>query len=63
VALVVIGRHLRREWQVVMGGPTCGELFDELPTEYDWAMCTGHVHRPLESRTPVRPVREEREPA
>jgi predicted amidophosphoribosyltransferase len=45
VALVVIGRHLRREWQVVMGGPTCGELFDELPTEYDWAMCPVHSNR------------------
>jgi predicted amidophosphoribosyltransferase len=42
VALVVIGRHLRREWQVVIGGPTCGELFDQLPTAYDWDVCTVH---------------------
>jgi predicted amidophosphoribosyltransferase len=42
VALVVIGHHLRRDWQVVIGGPTCGELFDQLPTAYDWAMCTVH---------------------
>jgi hypothetical protein len=41
-ALVVIGRHLRRDWEVVMGGPTCGELFDELPKRFDWTTCTVH---------------------
>jgi adenine/guanine phosphoribosyltransferase-like PRPP-binding protein len=42
VALVVIGRHLRRDWEVVIGGPTCGELFDELPKIFDWSICTVH---------------------
>jgi predicted amidophosphoribosyltransferase len=42
VALVVIGRHLRRDWEVVMGGPTCGELFDDLPKRFDWTTCTVH---------------------
>jgi predicted amidophosphoribosyltransferase len=39
VALVVIGRHLRRDWQVSLGGPTCGELFDALPRPFDWGTC------------------------
>lgn len=42
VALVVIGRHLRRDWEVVIGGPTCGELFDDLPKTFDWTVCTVH---------------------
>jgi predicted amidophosphoribosyltransferase len=42
VALVVIGRHLRPEWEVTPGGPTSGDLFDELPTPFDWARCAVH---------------------
>jgi predicted amidophosphoribosyltransferase len=38
VALVVIGRHLRRDWEVT-DGVTSGDLFDELPTPFDWRVC------------------------
>lgn len=39
VALVVIGRHFHREWEVVRGeGVTNGDRFDELPP-FDWATC------------------------
>jgi predicted amidophosphoribosyltransferase len=41
VALVVIGRHLRREWEVTPG-TTSGDLFDELPTVFDWTTCAVH---------------------
>ena len=38
VGLVVIGRHLRRDWEVT-DGVTSGELFDELPP-FDWTTCS-----------------------
>lgn len=40
VALVVIGRHLRRDWEV-SDGVTSGDLFDELPP-FDWTTCAAH---------------------
>jgi predicted amidophosphoribosyltransferase len=43
VGLIVIGRHVRREWAVVMEGPTCGEKLDALPKVFDWETCTAHV--------------------
>jgi hypothetical protein len=42
VGLVVIGRHMRRSWQVTVGGPTWGERLDELPREFDWEICAVH---------------------
>lgn len=42
VALVVIGRHVNRGWEPVVGGPTCGELLDGLPRAFDWSVCTVH---------------------
>jgi len=42
VALVVIGRHLKREWQITRDGPTCGDVFDQLPKKFDWSTCTVH---------------------
>lgn len=45
VALVVIGRHLRRDWRPVPGGPTCGEIFDDLPGAFDWSTCAVHRTR------------------
>ncbi len=42
VALVVIGRHLRPEWEVVPG-TTSGELFNELPTPFSWETCSVHL--------------------
>lgn len=39
VALVVIGRHLHREWEITRGeGVTNGDLLDELPP-FDWTVC------------------------
>ena len=38
IALLVIGRHLRREWEITEG-VTSGDLFDELPTPFDWTRC------------------------
>ena len=38
VALVVIGRHLQPDWEVT-DGVTSGDLFDELPTPFDWTIC------------------------
>lgn len=42
VGLIVIGRHIRRDWHVVMGGPTSGELLDALPKVFNWNTCTVH---------------------
>lgn len=42
VGLVVVGRHLRRSWEIVLGGPTSGERFDELPKTFDWDTCAVH---------------------
>lgn len=41
IALVVIGRHLRPEWEVTPG-TTCGDLFKELPPTFDWSTCSVH---------------------
>jgi hypothetical protein len=39
IAMVVIGRHLQPDWRPTPGeGPTCGEIFGELPP-FDWAYC------------------------
>jgi predicted amidophosphoribosyltransferase len=41
VALVVVGRHIQRGWQV--GDATHGELFDALPKQFDWEVCRVHA--------------------
>jgi predicted amidophosphoribosyltransferase len=41
VALVVIGRHIRPDWEV--GGRTCAEWLDALPRVFDWAQCCEHL--------------------
>lgn len=41
VGLVVIGRHVRPEWQVT-DDKTCGDLLAELPRRFDWSRCTVH---------------------
>lgn len=44
VALVVIGRHIRRNFEPVRGsGKTCGDLFDALPEDFSWANCSVHT--------------------
>ena len=40
VGLMVIGRHVRPEWEVA--GKTCQELLKELPKEFDWQHCCVH---------------------
>jgi len=40
VGLVVIGRHVRPEWEVA--GETCGEIMAALPRPFDWT--TRAVH-------------------
>jgi predicted amidophosphoribosyltransferase len=43
VALVVIGRHVRRDYEPVQGsGESCGDIFDALPESFDWATCAVH---------------------
>jgi predicted amidophosphoribosyltransferase len=43
VAVVVIGRHLRREYEPVAGsGTDCGDLFDALPPAFSWTTCAVH---------------------
>jgi len=42
VALVVIGRHLQRNWELVAGGPTSGDRLDELPRRFSWDICADH---------------------
>lgn len=43
VALIVIGRHFRRDYEPVQGsGETCGDIFDTLPADFDWATCAVH---------------------
>jgi predicted amidophosphoribosyltransferase len=45
VALVVIGRHIRRDFEPIQGsGKTCGDLLDALSEDFDWATCA--VHEP-----------------
>jgi hypothetical protein len=43
VALVVIGRHIRPEFEPVGGsGDTCGDLLRKLPEQFDWSTCAVH---------------------
>lgn len=41
VALIVIGRHIRREYEVTPD-KTAGELLDDLPEAFDWDTCAVH---------------------
>jgi predicted amidophosphoribosyltransferase len=41
VALVVIGRHVRPDWQVTPEA-TSGELLAALPSQFDWTTCAVH---------------------
>lgn len=44
VALVVIGRHIRRDYEPVRdSGETCGSLLDDLPEAFDWSTCAVHA--------------------
>lgn len=44
VALVVIGRHVRREYEPVQGsGESCGDILDALPESFDWTTCAVHA--------------------
>jgi predicted amidophosphoribosyltransferase len=44
VALVVIGRHIHRNFEPVQGsGETCGDILDALPAEFDWTTCAVHA--------------------
>lgn len=44
VALVVIGRHIRRDYEPVRdSGETCGDLLDALPIDFDWMTCAVHA--------------------
>jgi len=42
VAAVVIGRHLRPEWELTPGGETSGDRYDALPRRFDWTTCAVH---------------------
>lgn len=44
VALVVIGRHIRPEYEPISdSGKTCGDLLESLPDDFDWATCAVHA--------------------
>lgn len=44
VALVVIGRHVRPEYEPVSGsGEDCGDLLKALPEDFDWDICAAHA--------------------
>lgn len=44
VALVVIGRHVRRDYEPVQGsGESCGDILDALPENFDWSTCAVHA--------------------
>jgi len=44
VALVVIGRHVHRDYEPVRGsGKDCGDILDALPEDFDWATCAVHA--------------------
>jgi predicted amidophosphoribosyltransferase len=44
VALVVIGRHVRRNYEPVQGsGKNCGDILDALPESFDWTTCAVHA--------------------
>ncbi|HET9153542.1 MAG TPA: hypothetical protein VFN85_05460 [Solirubrobacterales bacterium] len=43
VGLVVIGRHMRRDYEPVKdSGTTCGDLLDKLPDAFSWTTCAVH---------------------
>jgi predicted amidophosphoribosyltransferase len=45
VALVVIGRHVRRDYEPVQGsGESCGDILDALPESFDWTTCAVHAN-------------------
>lgn len=46
VGLVVIGRHIRPDWQPVKDGPTSAEILADLPKTFDWTTCCVHVPTP-----------------
>jgi predicted amidophosphoribosyltransferase len=46
VGLVVIGRHIRPDWQPVKDGPTSAEILAGLPKTFDWTTCCVHVRAP-----------------
>ncbi len=44
VGFVVIGRHVRPDYEPVQGsGETCGDILEALPKDFDWATCPVHV--------------------
>jgi DNA recombination-mediator protein A len=44
VGLVVIGRHVRRNYEPVQGsGESCGDILDALPETFDWTTCAAHA--------------------
>jgi predicted amidophosphoribosyltransferase len=44
VAAVVVGRHVRPEYEPVKGsGDTCGDLLSALPEDFDWNTCAVHA--------------------
>ncbi len=44
VALVVIGRHVRRNYEPIQGsGESCGDILDALPEDFDWSTCAVHA--------------------
>jgi predicted amidophosphoribosyltransferase len=44
VGLVVIGRHVRLDYEPVQGsGETCEDILEALPEDFDWATCAVHV--------------------
>jgi predicted amidophosphoribosyltransferase len=43
LALVVVGRHVRRDFEPVKGsGKACGALLDALPEDFNWESCAVH---------------------
>jgi len=43
IALVVIGRHIHREYEPTKdSGTTCGDLLDALPEAFSWTTCAVH---------------------
>jgi predicted amidophosphoribosyltransferase len=43
VALVVIGRHIRPDYEPVEGsGETCNDFLEALPEDFDWTICGVH---------------------
>jgi predicted amidophosphoribosyltransferase len=51
VALVVIGRHVRPDYEPVQeSGETCGDLLDALSGDFDWESCAVHGSHPRSER-------------